>query len=184
MTPGLQLTFDDGPNSEWTPQILDLLNAHHVKATFFVIGQHILGHENLLRRMVAYGHTIGNHSLTHRKLTDLDIVAQRVELEACSYLIEHACGVRPEMYRAPYFLHDQVTDVQAESLGMRHVGADIDPHDWELGLPEEIVERIHSRYPQPGALVCLHDGLPPGGGNGTASRAATVEAVRLLLENG
>jgi peptidoglycan/xylan/chitin deacetylase (PgdA/CDA1 family) len=180
MSLDLQLTFDDGP-SEWTYPLLDVLSTHHVKVTFFVVGQHILGHENLLRRMVAHGHTIGNHTLSHRKLSELDIVGQRVELEACSWLVWQACGVRPTVWRAPYFDATVEAVTQAETLGMRHVGADIDPHDWEHDDHGGIVERV-LRHAEPGAVVCLHDGIPPGGGNGTGSRAATVIAVRLLLE--
>lgn len=183
----LRLTFDDGP-SEWTAPILDLLAERNAKATFFVVGQHILGREPLLKRMVAEGHTVGNHTLTHCRLTDQDEDSARVELEACSRLIRLACGVALAYYRAPYLARVLWVDQLANTLGLLPYDtyAPINPDDWALDDPEEIVARVrwaleHGSLAGTNPVVCLHDGIPPGGGNGTASRAPTVEAVRLLL---
>lgn len=185
-----RLTFDDGPHHIWTPQILDLLDEHNVKATFFVIGQHILGREPLLKRMVAEGHQVGNHTLSHRRLTEEDDAGVRVELKACSRLVALACGVRPAFYRAPYLDRDSRIDEIARKvyLGAEEMWPPISPNDWALDDPEEIAVRVryaltHTQGARAGLhpTVCLHDGIPPGGGNGTSSRAPTVEAVRLLL---
>lgn len=184
----LRLTFDDGPSSEWTPPILDLLAAHNVKATFFVIGQHILGREPLLKRMVAEGHAVGNHTLTHARLPALDEAGVRVELEACSRLIQLAGGDEPAYYRAPYLDRATWVDGIAHSLSLLPYDgvAPINPDDWMRDDPEQIAALVrfdHDLAATEGRNppICLHDGIPPGGGNGTASRAPTVEAVRLLL---
>lgn len=172
------LTFDDGP-SKWTPRILDLLRKHQVKATFFLIGETVLKSAWLVREMVVAGHTVGNHTYSHARLTDLDDDAVRDQLSAAQALIEVAGGVRPTVWRAPMFARDERVDRIADNLGLTHMGADVIPDDWRRETGEEIAALVLSRQP---GVVCLHDGIPPGGGNGTSTRQATVDAVRLILE--
>ena len=87
--PGLvALTFDDGPNPDWTPQILDVLKAQHVPATFFVVGVNGVGEPDLLRRIVDEGHEIGNHSYTHPNMAKIGPEEIRLELNATQRLIE------------------------------------------------------------------------------------------------
>ena len=181
MTPGT-LSFDDGP-SEWTEPILDLLFAHDVQASFFVTGQNILGRAPLLARMRNEGHTVGNHALTHRRLTELDDHDVEMELAVTSALIECATGAWPAVWRAPYFAADERVLAVAERLGLAHVGASVMPDDW-LSDDAEAIARVVLAELVPGAVVSLHDGMPPRGGSTHASlsRAATVEAVRLILE--
>ena len=93
----LALTFDDGPDPEWTPQILDILKAKHVPATFFVIGANMEAHPGLVQRILAEGHEVGNHTYTHPNLADTPLAAVRLELNATQRLFEAldrplACG--------------------------------------------------------------------------------------------
>lgn len=182
----IHLSFDDGP-SEWTPQILDLLAAHDVKATFFVVGQSIDGRHDIVRRIRDEGHTLGNHTFTHRRLTtlvDADVV---LELAATQYLIEARFGLSPLVWRAPFYGTDEAIDRIAFGLSLDHVGADIVPEDCFTDDVDQIALRVLAGIPfvdgRP-AVVSLHDGIPPDGGSSscTQSRQPTVDAVRIILE--
>lgn len=176
----LTLTFDDGP-SEWTEPILDLLAASGERAMFFLVGKSIEGRDATVKRMFEDGHAVGVHSWSHGRLTSMTDAQLALELGMTVERISAVTGEIPTLYRAPYFDHDDRVDRQAGELGLRHVGASIVPDDWSLADPAEIVARVLAAA-QPGGVVCLHDGIPPDGGNGTASRQATVDAVRILLE--
>ncbi len=178
----LRLTFDDGP-SEWTEQILDLLAERERTATFFVVGASVAGRSKTLKRMVADGHRVGNHTFTHRRLTEIPDGDLASEFRACSDVIRLACGETPTVWRAPMFSRNADIDKVAAALGMSHQGADLIPDDWRFSDPETIAERVLSKA-SPKAVVCLHDGIPPDGGNGTNSRQATADALRLILEAG
>jgi peptidoglycan/xylan/chitin deacetylase (PgdA/CDA1 family) len=178
----LALTFDDGP-SEWTEPILDLLAEHGRGAVFFVVGSAIAGREATLARMVAEGCVVGNHTWSHPRMTTCDALATTRELGQTNEMIQAVTGARPVFWRPPYFASDPRVEAIARSYGLANLGAGVVPDDWALDDPEEIVARV--RYDaRARAVVCLHDGIPPDGGNGTASRWATVEAVRLLLAAG
>ena len=179
----LQLTFDDGP-SEWTPQILDLLAEHDVKATFFVVGSQIEGREGILLRADYDGHAIGNHSWSHPRLTGPAMTHNRIwrELKDTSTAIEAVTGTWPRAWRAPYYATDNRSIAIARGIGLStHVDSDIIPDDWMLTDPAEIAGRV---LRDGDGIVTLHDGIPPDGGSDkcTASRQPTVDALRLILE--
>jgi peptidoglycan/xylan/chitin deacetylase (PgdA/CDA1 family) len=177
----IRLTFDDGP-SQWTEPILDLLAEHGQTATFFVVGESIAGRGRILQRMLEEGHTIGNHTFTHARLTDLENAQVSAEFRACSAVITLACGAVPTVWRAPMFARDERIDRVAKSCKLtEHMGRDVEPHDWNIADAELIAAKVLA-LAEPGAVVCLHDGIPPDGGNGTSSRQPTVDAVRLILE--
>lgn len=178
----LHLTFDDGP-SDWTEPILDLLAEHHAVASFFVVGQQIAGREHLVASMADEGHTVGVHSWSHPRLTEITGTAVRRELGDTAALIADVTGQRPSVYRAPYFATNQWVDQIAGELGLTHVGADVVPDDWCKVDAEEIARIVLSEA-GPGKVVCLHDGIPPDGRSEscTQSRQPTVDAVRLILE--
>lgn len=182
----LHLTFDDGP-SRWTPQLLDLLADHDVKATFFVIGQHIKGQDQLLERMVEDGHRIGVHTWTHPRLTDLadsDVLGELSRTQQAIYLWT---GWQPRVWRAPFYATSPRINTIALELGLEHVGADIIPEDCFTDDPDLIALRVVAGIPfvdgRP-AVASLHDGIPPDGGSSscTQSRQPTVDAVRLILK--
>ncbi len=178
----LDLTFDDGP-SEWTPQILNVLAEYGRAATFFVVGQSIAGRGKILERIVREGHTVGNHTFSHRRLTEIPADEVEVELRACGAVVELACGVKPTVWRPPYLTSSPAIDIVAAGLGMRNRGGGIDPLDWKHTDAVMIADNVLMKA-RAGATVCLHDGIPPDGGNGTDSRRPTVAALRLILEAG
>lgn len=181
----LHLTFDDGP-SEWTSAILDLLAEYQARATFFVIGAHLEGREGIVRRAGYDGHTVGNHTWTHPRLTGATDSEIRAELGDTSRHVEYIVGKTPAVWRAPFFGRDERVDAIASDFGLAHVGADIVPEDCftndALIIAERVIEAARNRDDSP--VVCLHDGIPPDGGSSscTKSRQPTVDAVRLILE--
>ena len=175
-----QLTFDDGP-SEWTPAILDLLYDRDVHAAFFWVGQHILEHPELVERALAEGHIVGGHTWSHRRLSDSGSGKRgRRSGRHASCSRSHAVSGR-RYWRAPFFDQGPWASIAA-GIGLEHVGADIVPDDWMASDPEAVAAAVLSEL-APGKVVCLHDGVPPGGGSThcTASRDVTVAALALIL---
>lgn len=178
------LTFDDGP-SEWTSQILDLLEQHGVTAAFFVCGGSIIGYEPVLRRMRDAGHLVGNHSYSHAKMTAIPLSRAFVELERTSRMIHQAIGEHASIWRPPFFATNPTLDELASNLGMRRIGSNIIPDDWQEEDPDVIYMKTLERW-KPDGILTLHDGIPPGGGSPacTDSRRPTVQAVQLLIDEG
>ncbi|HSS21886.1 MAG TPA: glycosyltransferase [Pyrinomonadaceae bacterium] len=185
--PGLiALTFDDGPDPQWTPAILDILKREQVPATFFVIGKNGQAYPDLLRRLVNEGHEIGNHTFTHPNLGEIPVSLTDLELNATQRLIESETGRSTVLFRPPYFGDaeaDKPQDVepafQAQRLGYLMVGLRIDPSDWQLPVSaDEIVQRTIQRATDTnpetrGQIVLLHD----SGGD----RTATIQALPRLI---
>ncbi|MDQ2920276.1 MAG: glycosyltransferase, partial [Acidobacteriota bacterium] len=185
--PGLiALTFDDGPDPEWTPAILDILKRENVPATFFIIGKNGQTYPNLMRRIVSEGHEIGNHTYTHPNLGEVPLSLTELELNATQRLIESEVGRSTVLFRPPYFGDaeaDKPQEVEpaylAQRLGYLMVGVRIDPDDWRLPVSaDEIVDRTVQRAMDKnsdtrGQVVLLHD----SGGD----RSATVEALPKLI---
>lgn len=184
----LHLTFDDGP-SEWTPAILDLLAAHDVKATFFVVGQNVAGREEIVARIAAEGHTVGNHTFTHPRLSTLKDVDIEQEFLACNWVVKKVLDFAPVLWRAPYFDADDKTLLLARHSGLMidQLRADIVPEDCFTNDATLIAERVLEaarNTERKVSVVSLHDGIPPDGGSSscTQSRQPTVDAVRIILE--
>jgi peptidoglycan-N-acetylglucosamine deacetylase len=162
------LTFDDGPDPRNTPELLDVLRRRHVKAVFCLWGDHVRQYPELVRQIVAAGHTLCNHTMTHADLSGWTPEQIRTDLDATSALIHQAAPGAPIRYfRAPYGSWGQSPQVAAE-LGMQPLGWAFDTADWEEPGADLIDQRIHERL-TPGAVVLLHD----GGGD----RSGTVQAV-------
>ncbi|HST50805.1 MAG TPA: glycosyltransferase [Pyrinomonadaceae bacterium] len=187
--PGLvALTFDDGPDATWTPRVLDILKQEQVPASFFIIGEY--GQENpaLVKRIVADGHDIGNHSYTHPNLGEMPDRVTDLELNATERLIESLTGRSTILFRPPYFgdaeptTSDEVEPiVRAKRLGYLTVGLHVDPDDWATPGTDEIVKRTvegvtskSTDFDQRGQIVLLHD----GGGD----RSQTIEALPQIIE--
>lgn len=179
------LTFDDGPSSEWTPAILDLLRAHDARATFFILGASVAGREEILRRTAAEGHELGNHLFTHRDPATLADEDLRDELEQTSILLEQVVGSRPELFRPPYAETDvRVAEVARASGFARTVLRSVDPADWETDDADLIADRVLKRAGR-GSIVCLHDAVPPEPFKGSPTRQPTVDALaRIVRELG
>ncbi|WP_241676482.1 glycosyltransferase [Flavobacterium pectinovorum] len=178
------LTFDDGPDPTYTPQILDILKREKVPATFFVVG--LQGEDNipLLQRIYTEGHEIGNHTFTHPNIALVSKERASAEMETTRLLIEAVTGRSTVLFRAPYNADaEPTTEAELRPVALSKaqnyytVGESIDPNDWEKGI---IADSIYNRtireyeaYPSKG-IILLHD----AGGN----RQQTVEALPRIIK--
>ena len=170
------LTFDDGP-SEWTEQILDLLRARQVRASFFVVGARAAARPDLVRRMYAEGQEVGVHTFTHSNMANVGPLRARLELDPSQLAIVAATGHTTSLLRLPYSAKvADVTFSEWQAMGRagnyRVVYADLDTQDWKRPGVDAIV-RAGLPHDGKGAVVMLHD----GGGD----RSQTVAAVDLLI---
>jgi peptidoglycan-N-acetylglucosamine deacetylase len=178
----IALTFDDGPDGTYTPQILDVLADKGVKASFFVVGSAGAVHGGLLQRIHREGHDIGNHTFTHVNSSEVSSEHLRLELNATQRLLEATIGVRTKLFRPPFArdLEPQTIDAAealrlAGSLGYLSIGMNIDPKDWARSRPDLIVAKtVEGARKRQGNVVLLHD----AGG----SRAATVAALPQIID--
>jgi peptidoglycan-N-acetylglucosamine deacetylase len=158
------LTFDDGPLPQNTPQILDVLRARGVKATFFVTGSNVSAHPELVRQIVAEGHAIGNHTWSHPNLDQLSPAAQAVEMDRTTQAIVAATGVQPCFFRGPYGIHRSASVTSlAWQRGMTIAGWSHDTRDWETPWDNSpsFQDRIAERATVPDSahsIVLMHDG--------------------------
>lgn len=149
----LALTFDDGPQPVITPQVLDILDRHNAKATFFLIGLHVPGNEQIVRRIHQSGHEIGNHTWSHRKLSDLSPQEVEDDIAHAQNVITAAGVPAPSLFRPPYGAVDQMV---RSHVPMTVVAWNIDPEDWKAKKPEQIIEHVLT-HAKPGGIVDLHD---------------------------
>jgi peptidoglycan-N-acetylglucosamine deacetylase len=159
--PYIALTFDDGPNKTLTPKLLDLLAAHHMKATFFVVGQNAADHPEILQRAIREGHEVANHSWSHPNLAKMSDEAVRRELQKTDDAITTAIGKHPTLLRPPY---GSITAHQKrwihEEFGYRIIIWDVDPLDWKRPGPSVVTSRI-LKETHAGSIVLAHDIHPP-----------------------
>src|SRR5436853_1858709 len=126
--PYIAMTFDDGPQAKFTPKLLDLLAAHHIKATFFVIGENVAEYPDIVARAAREGHEIGNHSWSHPNFGKMSDEAVRRQIRRTEDAIKSATGSRPNLLRPPYgsITARQKRWIQDE-LGYRIILWDVDP---------------------------------------------------------
>jgi cellulose synthase/poly-beta-1,6-N-acetylglucosamine synthase-like glycosyltransferase/spore germination protein YaaH/peptidoglycan/xylan/chitin deacetylase (PgdA/CDA1 family) len=173
------LTFDDGPDPEYTPRVLDLLQEEQVPAAFFVVGSRVKAYPDLVRRICAEGHDLGNHTYSHVNIATAGWLRTRLELNATQRLIETITHRRTLLFRPPYDIDSRPESraellplLRASEAGYVTVAASIDPADWSRRDPRQIVERCLRDGPDGGVIV-LHD----AGGD----RSATVRALPSLI---
>jgi peptidoglycan-N-acetylglucosamine deacetylase len=176
------LTFDDGPDPKYTPQILDALKSVNAKAAFFIIGSEAEKFPGILDRVYREGHEIGNHTWTHPDISSIRPRYMEVEMNLTERLFASRLGVKPLLFRPPYSI-DQEPDTADEvkpleltqELGYITVGDKIDPDDWHDN-PRQSAEQVSQsvfRQLGRGNIILLHD----GGGN----REQTVKAIPLIV---
>lgn len=153
----IAITFDDGPHPQNTPRLLDILRARNVKATFYVIGRSVDLYPQIVRRTVAEGHEIGNHTHTHRLLSKLSDGEVRNELTRCRDAVSRAAGVQMRTMRPPYggLLQRQREMVHSE-FGYPTILWSVDPLDWKRPGPSVVTSRILSGTTA-GGIVLAHD---------------------------
>jgi peptidoglycan/xylan/chitin deacetylase (PgdA/CDA1 family) len=153
----IALSFDDGPNAEYTPQVLALLAQYEATASFFVIGKHIHGNENLLKQMIAEGHSIGNHSYSHSFFIDFkNVQGFKDELNQTAELIFNVIGKRVKLFRPPYGVTTPNLAKAAKLLDYRIIGWNIRSLDTTKDSVEVITQRVQSQI-KSGAIILLHD---------------------------
>lgn len=173
------LSFDDGPDPRYTPDILKTLRKHGVRAMFFVCGEMAVHHRDLLREMADGGHVVGNHSWSHPLITKLRPSRIRDELGRTSDLIEKTLGAPPLWYRAPYGAWNKLSFEIGAELGMEPLAWTIDTLDWRRPGSAVIVRRVLDGR-EPGAVVLSHD----AGGDRSQSVAALRRYLPALLDSG
>ncbi len=149
-------TFDDGPHPELTPRVLDALAGAGQRATFFVVGERVRRHGDLVRRIRAEGHAVGNHTNTHAWLPGLSSSAIERQLVACQRAVEDATGESPALVRPPWGHRDARFYFAARRLGLVPVLWSLDSRDY-LGLSGEGIRRRAARA-RGGDIVLFHDG--------------------------
>ena len=187
----LVITFDDGPDPEWTPKILDVLKREHVPGAFFLIGIQAEKFGDLTQRIYREGHEIGNHTFTHPDISSIGSSYMKVELNLTERLFASRLGIRAMMFRPPYSVdaepdtEDEVRPLElTQSLGYITIGNKIDTRDWNdqpALTPRQIAARVLDHLPpcqpndtQCGNIILMHD----GGGN----RERTVLALPLIID--
>lgn len=183
------ITFDDGPDPEWTPKILDILKQKHATATFFLIGIQTDKFSSLAKRIYDEGNTIGNHTFTHPDVTNVSTAYMKVELNLTQRLFASLMGIRVTLMRPPYAIDeepdtaDEVRPLEVpQQMGYITVGNRIDPSDWTgTHSADEITSIVLSELPpcrpenlRCGNIILLHD----GGGN----RSETVRALPMIID--
>ena len=185
------LSFDDGPDPQWTPKILDILKQKRVTGTFMMIGEVAQENVGLMQRVAREGHEIGNHTYTHPDISEISPGQLSLELNLTERLFTSKLGIQPLYFRPPYSIdQDPDTDDQAEpayrveQMGYTIVGDEIDTDDWSehpRKSPQEItntvlywLELMKTKRQFQGSIILMHD----GGGN----RAPTVAALPVLID--
>jgi len=176
--PVLALTFDDGPNEPWTSRLLDVLGEREVPGTFFQVGRCAERHPEVTRRVLAEGHVLGNHSLSHAFGRYVSEPRQTAEVVGGQRVLQSVAGVTPLLYRPPWLCHWPWVLRGVAATGSSVVSG-------TFGSLLEVAQPSSARMAAaaagraaPGAMLILHDGREARGGN----RAATVAAVGPLVD--
>jgi len=184
----IALTFDDGPDTRFSPRILDILKEKRAPAAFFVIGLAANNSPGLLKRIYAEGHELGNHTYTHPHFDQISRAQLSLELNLTVRLLESRLGIKTILFRPPYGVDHQPESAeevellpQVQEQGYVIVGSKIDPHDWgepggRSAAPADVIARrvVEQARAGQGNIVLLHD----GGGD----RANTVAALPLIID--
>lgn len=175
------LTFDDGPDPRYTPQVLDVLGDHGARATFFLVGARASRHPDLVRRIVAEGHGLGSHTWSHPELAGRPLPDLLRECHRGRRAVERAAGRPVPMYRPPKGHFEPRGALAARLLGLRPWLWSLDPSDWRSDLSAEDIVTALSPL-GPGDVVLLHDGVEQPESPAALDRSATVAALEPLLE--
>jgi peptidoglycan-N-acetylglucosamine deacetylase len=155
--PYIAMTFDDGPSPETTPRLLDILKQRNIKATFFMIGQNAERNPAIVKRILAEGHEIGNHSWTHPQLSKLSDDRVTEEINKTQNAIKDASGYTPVLMRPPYgAITARQKDWIEKQFGLSVIIWSVDPFDWKRPGASVIEQRILAGA-RPGAIVLSHD---------------------------
>ena len=178
----IALTFDDVPDPRYTPQLLDILQKYHVKATFFVVGSRAEKHPDLVKRMIREGHVIGNHSYNHPQFVKLQMNEFRTQIIRTENIIQTLAGYKPRMIRPPY---GEISEQQlkwVKGQGYKLINWNVDSLDWR-GLTKSQVRNNILSHAGKGAIILQHG----GGGRGSNLRGtiqALPEVITIMRKRG
>ena len=150
------LSFDAAWGNEDTQTLIDILSAHDVRATFFLVGQWVEKYPESVQALAAAGEEVMNHSETHPHLNALTTDEVQQEVNACSDRVEALTGARPTLFRCPYGEYDDHVIEAIRALGVTPIQWDVDSLDWKGISAEEITSRVLSKV-QPGSIVLFHN---------------------------
>ena len=174
------LTFDDGPSLEWTPKILDVLNKYNVKATFFMIGEHVLKYPEVARRVALEGHEIGNHTFDHHVLIYYKPEELVEELKKAERAIQETTNQKTILFRPPKAWVTPTEKIIINKLGYKTILWSLNSKDW-VNFDDKYIVRYLVHHIKPGDIILFHDS---GGVFNTegGSRKETVKAITRLIE--
>jgi len=174
------LTFDDGPSPLWTPRILDVLKDAGVKATFFMLGEHVKKYSDVARRVAREGHTIGNHTYDHHVLLYYHPQELESEIRRTEDIIKEVTGVRTQYFRPPKAWMTSSEKRLVKSMGYEIILWSLNSKDW-VTFDDKYIIKYLMRHVRPGDIILFHDS---GGAFSTegGDRDETVLAVMRLIE--
>lgn len=175
------LTFDDGPDPSFTPELLDVLDRLKVPATFFVTGQRAQRHPDLVRRIVSDGHSLGSHSASHADPWTLTLGALVAEYRSGRVAVEEASGRKVSLFRPPKGYLDAKGALAIRAVRLRPWLWSIDSLDWKPGATVAGIGDVAGRA-GPGAVILLHDAIEGALAPEALDRSATVSAVPSLVQ--
>ena len=174
------LTFDDGPSLEWTPKILDVLDKYNVKATFFMIGGHVLKYPEVARRVARGGHEIGNHTFDHHVLIYYKPEELIGEIKKAEKVIQETTNQKTVLFRPPKAWLTPTEKVIINKLGYKTILWSLNSKDW-VNFDDKYIVRYLVHHIKPGDIILFHDSggvLTTEGGN----RQETINSVARLIE--
>ena len=175
------LTYDDGPNPPYTERLLDVLAKHNVKATFFVIGNRIERHPETVRRIIAEGHQIGNHTYSHPLLGFLSPFCVRRQIERTDDLLQQYGIAKDSVFRAPMLTRFLPVAYVLAKDDRTHISCNVWSWDWTTQNPDKITETVLKKTLSStgaGSIIVLHDGKAE---NKNADRSGTIEATDRII---
>jgi len=176
-SPYVALTYDDGPNDPWTLRLLEVLDRHSVKATFFVLGRFVQQKPQIVRALAAAGHVIANHSWDHPRLIFASNSELRRQVEQTQSAIFDACGLTPSLFRPPYGGRRPGTLSAVRKLGLEPIMWNVTCYDWKATSADKVVAHAQ-RQIRGGDVILMHDGDQRAMG---ADRRHTVQATERLI---
>ena len=180
--PGVSITFDDGPNPEFTPRILDILDKHQVSATFFVVAENALKYPEIVKQIRERGHIIGAHSKYHRYAWFMFPLETWREWEECIEILENLTGDKIEWIRPPWGIFNLVSWWWMKTKNKQAILWNVAGHDWKLRSNEEqIVLRILSKTKE-GSIILLHDSGGEAGAPENTVRALDIICHKIVKE--
>jgi len=174
------LTFDDGPSAVWTPKILDELKKAKIKATFFMLGEHVAKYPEIARRVAQEGHEIGNHTYDHRVLLNNTLDGLEKEIKDTERIIQKVTGKTTRYFRPPKAWLTVQDEKKIEALGYKVILWSLNSKDW-VTFDDKYMVKYLVRHISPGDIILFHDSggvFSVEGGD----RSETVKTISLLVD--